>query len=101
MGDSVGKLVLAALVVAVSVATAGAQPLDRGARKCVTAVDKGMALQAKAQTKVALDCLKRGAAGELGAVPAVEACFGADAKGQLAKQRDKALANEARGCDPG
>lgn len=101
MGDSVGKLVLAALVVAASVTTATAQPLDRDARKCVTAVDKGMALQAKAQTKVALDCLKRGAAGELGALPAVEACLGADAKGQLAKQRLKAVGNEARGCDSG
>jgi len=94
----VGKLVLAALVVVVSIGSAGAQSLDRDARKCVTTVDKGMALQAKAQTKVALDCLKRGAADELGAVPAVEVCLGADAKGRLAKQRLKAIANEARGC---
>ncbi|MFN8642693.1 MAG: hypothetical protein U0802_13950 [Candidatus Binatia bacterium] len=93
-----GKLVVAALAVALSVTAAGAQPLDRDARKCVTAIDKGLALQAKAQTKVARDCLKRGAAGALGAMPAVEACLGADAKGLLAKQRAGALEGEARSC---
>ncbi|MBX3024241.1 hypothetical protein KF840_04945 [bacterium] len=98
MGDFAGKLVLTALAVAVSFTTAGAQPLDRDARKCVAAVDKGMSLQAKAQTKVALDCLKRGASG---ALPAIDACLGADAKGQLAKQRLKAIGNEGRFCATG
>ncbi len=77
---------------------AAAQPLTKEARRCVKAVDKGTAALAKAQGSIGLDCFKQAAAGDLGAVPTVEACLAGDAKGRLAKGRELALSAEALRC---
>ena len=77
---------------------AAAQPLTKSQWRCATAVGKGASLVGKAQAKLLRDCVKQGAKGDLGAVPAVEACVGADAKGALAKKRLTVLGKEPLQC---
>lgn len=77
---------------------AGAQSLSKSQWRCAGAVDKGAAILGKAQATLVRDCLKQGAKGALGPVPAVEACIVADAKGKLAKKRLTVLGKEPLQC---
>lgn len=97
VGDVVGCLVGLSLLLAWAPA-ATAQPLTKAQWRCATAVGKGAAIVGKAQAKLLRDCLKQGARGGLGAVPAVEACVAADAKGGLAKKRLTVLGKEPLQC---